>query len=107
MSIPTQVQNWLDELRTKADEATSQFGADDSEITKHRSGRVTVTLFFVTEDSTPNDNAPPNPSDIRASEDAAVAAAEDLRSFGAETQVHSEGAQTRVIGVFSAPSQSN
>lgn len=100
-SIPTQVQTWLDDLRAQASEATSTFSADESEVVKHRNGRVTVTLFFIAAE---NQGGSVTPATMRTSEEDAVAAAEQLRGYGAETQVHSEGTQTRVIGVFAAPS---
>jgi hypothetical protein len=100
-SIPQAVQTWLNELRTQASEATSTFSADESKVTKHRNGRVTVTLFFIADE---NQSGIVTPGAAQQSESDAVDAAEQLRGYGAETQLHSEGAVARVIGVFDAPS---
>jgi len=102
MSLTQQaVETYMQALRTKANEATTTFGADASEVTKHRDGRVTVTLFFVA--SAPSDASAPTPGSIKTAELSAADAAEQLRTFGASVQTHSEGAQSRVIAVFDAP----
>jgi hypothetical protein len=90
-----QVDQYLTELRQKGNEATTTFGADGSEVTKHRDGRVTVTLFF--------DTAGQTPAQVKQAENAATDAAEQFRGFDADAQVASDGNVVRAIGVFDAP----
>jgi hypothetical protein len=98
MPTQQQVDDYLNEIRAKGNEASTTFGCDETQVKKNTDDVVILTLHFIADT---NQNGDVTPGEMKATENSAVSAAEDLRGFGAAAQVHSEGERTRVIAKFS------
>jgi hypothetical protein len=88
-----EVQTYLNDLETYRQTAIATFGCDDAEINVQPGPTAVLTLRFAPSGSTP--------ADRKVAEQAAVDAAENLRAWGFDVQIHSDGATPRTIGTYS------